>query len=436
MTLAEFLRRLAAEFRQREIPFCVLRNYHSLPHLNDGTDLDLLVPEQTTRDVLVEILNAIPGAVITGQSRRDYVLSVFVSGVASQPSQNAIQVDFVNRLSWKGLAYLQVSDVLAHRQALSHDCAWLSVPSPRHEALVSFFSSYLVGGWIQDRYQPRVRCWFSEHREDVIGDLSQVIPADVAVRLVDAAIDDDRDELDAVLPRLRRGLLVTAVGRHPWRSVERIRSHYAAELRIRFGARRRFAVGFLGPDGAGKTTIIRQLTETLGGAAKDIEVAHLRPHWGNDDDGTAVDNPHGAEPRTAAVSVVKLLYFVLLYQVENRFRPTRVFTVRFWDRYYHDILIDPKRYRFGASPAVARFFTRFIPSPQLWIVLDAEPDVLYSRKRELPVSEATRLSAAYRRFASEHENAVLIDTTAPLPHVVEQARRAVITSMARAALAG
>lgn len=435
MTLEAFLRQIAAECGRRAIPFCVLKNYHFLPHVNEGDDLDLLIPDSTTVDVLVEMLRSVPGVLVTGYCRRDYVVSFFVSGVAGHPS-HAIQVDFVTRLTWKGLAYLDVSDVLAHRQELSADCSWLYIPSPRHEAVVSLFSSYLVGGRIQERYQPRVRCWFSEHREHVIDDLSRVIPDAVALRLVDAAIDDDRDELDALLPRLRRALLLTAVRRQPWRSPGRIYSHYAAELRLRFGARRRFAVGFLGPDGAGKTTIIRQLTQTLGGAAKEIEVAHLRPQWRHHDAGVAVDNPHGAEPRTAVASVLELLYFVCIYQVENRFRPVRVFTVRFWDRYYHDILIDPRRYRYGAPVSVARYLGRFIPSPQMWIVLDAAPEVLCRRKQEVPVAESGRLSAAYRRFASEHDNAVLIDTSAPVADVVEQARHAVITSMARAALAG
>ena len=87
-------------------------------------------------------------------------------------------------------------------------------------------------------------------------------------------------------------------------------------------------------------------------------------------------------------------------------------------RYYHDLLADPARYRYGGSLLLARLLGKLLPQPDLVFILDAPADVLQSRKQEVPFEESVRQRTAYRCLKGEYKRAYIIDASVPLDKVV------------------
>lgn len=88
-----------------------------------------------------------------------------------------------------------------------------------------------------------------------------------------------------------------------------------------------------------------------------------------------------------------------------------------FDRYYWDLFADPRRYRYGGPFRPARWLARWIPRPHVVIVLDAPPEVLQDRKREVSAAERARQRSAYRSLAEDLPNARVVDAARPVEDV-------------------
>ena len=231
----------------------------------------------------------------------------------------------------------------------------------------------------------------------------------------------------AVLPELRAAL-------HRQKRISlRLRTGEAARKvrRIRYPAG--LMVAFYGPDGSGKSTVIDRVATDLLPAFWHSEWIHLRPGLGiRSRRSVPVDDPHGQPPRNPLASAAKLLYYVLDYVVGYALSvfPSRAkATMVIFDRYYHDLLVDPIRYRYSGPAWLIRGFARIIPAPDLSVFLDAPPDVLQRRKQEVSFSECERQRHAYLNLASRIAHSRVVDASRPLSEVVAAAEDAILLEM-------
>jgi thymidylate kinase len=106
-------------------------------------------------------------------------------------------------------------------------------------------------------------------------------------------------------------------------------------------------------------------------------------------------------------------------------------TLVLFDRYYHDLIVDAKRYRYGGPMWAVQLVSRLIPRPDLVILLDAPPEVLYARKQEFPFAEARRQREAYLDLVKGLSNGYVIDASKPLDQVVAEAEQVILEYLAR-----
>jgi len=160
-------------------------------------------------------------------------------------------------------------------------------------------------------------------------------------------------------------------------------------------------ISFLGPDGSGKSTIIEQLISEKLPFLK-TEYFHLKPIKKTKSSNINVTDPHNYPEYSKFKSYCKLIFFLFQYNIcwlINIYPLKYKSVLIIFDRYFDDLLVDNKRYRYGGSITVAKFIRLFIPKPSLYFILTTDADIIYKRKQEVSISELERQIIAYNSLA-------------------------------------
>jgi thymidylate kinase len=196
------------------------------------------------------------------------------------------------------------------------------------------------------------------------------------------------------------------------------------------GKRNGIWIAVLGPDGSGKSTLISHLEREFKGTFRRTTIFHLMPGlMRRQASGGPVTDPHSKPPRSLPASLLKLLYYLLDYNLGYwlKVRPALVkSTLVLFDRYYDDLLVDPKRYRYGGPMWLARWLRRLILRPDLWLILDVPEEEILHRKQEVPLEEVRHQREGYRQLATELPNAFLLNGSLPPEEVAKQAQEIVL----------
>ena len=196
---------------------------------------------------------------------------------------------------------------------------------------------------------------------------------------------------------------------------------------------RSISIAILGTDGAGKTTVINAVKGKLGqnGSCR-IFYEHMRPNWlpalgvatgqREKGDGVIVTDPHALKPSGFVGSVVRLAYYWLDYSLGYWIKTRPILKtsgqICIFDRYYYDLMIDPRRMRIELPSWILRFAFIWVPKPNLVICLGADPQVLYARKPETSLAEVSRQVKDLKQLAVKTKNAVCTELPRGLSNVL------------------
>ena len=387
-------------------PYVVLRNHDILSHLIGGGDVDLLVADRRRAERQLVAGLGTPLFV----ARRSYVTGLFYDWG---------HVDLLPSLEWRGAPYLDAGVVLRDRQL-----APSGLPRPRlaHEALVSWFSSLLWGGFFKQRYRDVIVEAARTDGDELARVLQVAVGRRWARRLWQSAVQGRPEESAGLAARLRCATVRRALARSPVRTALGGLRFLLAEIRLHLSPPLPW-VAVLGPDGSGKSTLLAALRESWPRSLGGVHIHHLRPHRLHRPGavGGPVVDPHGQPPRPPLASVAALAFVLVDWWIGYWSRIVRERAKHglvVFDRHLLDVQVDPLRYRYGGPTWLARAACALVPRPDVVVVLDAPPAVVRARKEEVAPAESIRQSREYRRLAADVDGAHLVDATGAPDEVV------------------
>ncbi len=424
------LRSLFDFFEREQLAYVVLGDYYKTRDERDG-DVDIAVDTDGLRLLprLLVRFAAMVDAQLVQCIRHESTAYFFVlAWQDADGSARLLQIDACSDYRRSGRTLIEYADLLEGRRLIDVDGAKVRVPSPE-AGLAYYLAKKVEKGTVDEYHGEWLHHTVAELENRTHPVLVSLFGASWAERILEMIELGDLDTLNEVLPALGKVL-------HSKRPVSRGSAVREGGRRLkRIISQTGFHVVVLGPDGAGKSTVIDAIRDELQPAFWGTDYFHLRPRLGTGvvhGEG-AVDDPHALPPRGVLVSALKLCYYVADYVVGYasvvKPRLLRSHLVVF-DRYYHDILADPRRYRLRGVRWFSRLLGRAVPGPDLYLFLDAPAPLIQQRKSEVTVEETERQLTAYRELASRLKPSVVIDASAPIESVRSSAVAAVLDRMA------
>jgi hypothetical protein len=198
--------------------FVILRNEENwIEHLQRGGDLDVLVGNLEFAEAMLIRHLGVPLRVLR---------SSYVTGY----SYDWGHVDLLPRLEWRGASFLQTDAVFGGRRLSKRG---LPVPRPAHEAVTSWLTSLLFGGFFKERYAATIRDAIERDADALREALTEAAGPRWGERLWRAALEGTPSDSAAWTRSVRRAVWTRAWFRSPLRTTIGWVAYVVAELKLR-----------------------------------------------------------------------------------------------------------------------------------------------------------------------------------------------------------
>ncbi len=422
----DFLCTLFNALESEQVRYCVLHSWEELPE-NLTSDLDIAVHPEDIRKLPfafrflkangytpAQVFHYFPGAYA--------FFFLWFEGLVI----NSVTLDVIFEHRRGGLIVSGEELVSGRRRA---GLFWIPAPESEFAYLLAKKTSK---GRAPARQVSRLRTLVEELGRPTAEKLAgELFLGKLRARAVAACADGS---LDAFVEQIKTETWKTSLVRNPLRLVAYLLPDAVRRVRRWLEPTGLFVV-IMGPDGTGKSTLIEHLVEAVGPVFRRHRIFHWRPMllWRRKFGGDTA-HPHGQPPHGSWWSTVRLFAHLLDYWLGYclLIRPllARSGLVVF-DRYFHDVVADPKRYRFGGPLWLARFLSRLIPKPDLFFALDAPVEVIFSRKQEVLREDVLSQRLVYLQFANTFRHGRVVDSAVPLERVVADVGRTVQKYLAK-----
>ena len=235
MNLEKFLIYLFKEFEKKKINYCILRNYESLPKKLNSNDINILI-EKRNINLIIRIIQKIKKILLFHQ--REYLTSITVGDVKNN-KKNFVKIDFLNKVCWKGIPFLENKEIFSSKKKFKKI---FFIPDKKHEAIITFFSSYLVGGWIKKKYQKKIKKVFINNSKQVENIFSKKFSFKTSKNIVEGIIKNKFKFLLQKLNTVRFELLYYQFSNNFFKCFYILFIYFLYELRMKFS---RYALVYL-----------------------------------------------------------------------------------------------------------------------------------------------------------------------------------------------
>lgn len=407
-------------FLNKKADYAVLRNFEGLPDNNKSRDIDIIITKKSYKTIkheLVELIDKSGWRIIT------YLYSdrliTYVCARQDEDKTEIVQWDFFINTSVFGILLMDAKEFLVNKKFNG----FLYYVDIECQFLDKYLYNRAVGAQYPKKYQA------TREKAELLPIVEKKIKSLYGI--------DTVKECDKISGKK---LLLTAIKtnlqQHPGKFLANLVcflwTFWGNYIRSNTG----FSVGFTGPDGSGKTTVIDQILERLAPVFRTAhKYYHFRPAlFGNlgevahsaglkkevDRD---YSNPHRGGKTGALSSFARLLYYSLDYIVGYFVKVksvTRITRVVIFDRYYTDIICDSRRSRIYLNYKFLYWFGKlFIPSLNYNILLTARSETILARKRELDEEGIHRINERIDYLADKKGYKKILNERTPEVAVAE-----------------
>jgi thymidylate kinase len=411
--------------------YCILAGYERLPDHFD-TDIDFLV-NQEDFDRMPRIIAEVARKTGTRLFQAiDHELTgrAYFLGSLEGPSLTIVQPDCAADYRHFGRRWLPATEVLAGRRLHPHG---FYIPSVAHEFAYSLIKRLNKSSFNRE-HGYRLHCLYVEDRIECGRMIARFVRGPEGSQIVRMASANDWTEMHHSIEPFRAAMLRSRKETFGEKILDLARN--ALNLLRRVMQPTGCWIAFMGPDGCGKSLVINAAGSEFAASFRTTRYYHLRPRLiGRKPTNVGpVTDPHGQPPRSAVASVAKVMDLWLDYVLGylGRILPGLIRTeLVLFDRCFYDLLVDSRRIRYGGPPWLLRTAARMAPDPDLVILLDAPPEVLRSRKQEVPAAEVARQRAAYLELARTLPSAVVVNAAQLPEDVIHDALAAIMEHLGR-----
>lgn len=378
------------DFLNTNIDYVVLRNYEGLPTENSGRDIDILVNLKDFNQIeksFVRIITSFGFRLIT-KYRSDKIVTYVIAN-SFNTKVELIQFDFFFNTSLYGIHLIDENEILNTRLfngSIYH-------PSKEYE----FLDKYYQLKFLNVQYPIKYLALKNEMESS-----NRLIP------IIEKLGFQNFNELEKITAvEFRKTIILNQIKANPIKFFSRLYLFLFFYAINNFNPKG-FSIGFTGPDGAGKTTVINMLIAEFEKVYPTIDLHHFRPTLipnlgeaaqkaklkGKVD--TDYSNPHRGKKTGIISSIARLSYYTLDYVLGyfKIVRPTLVNrSIVIFDRYYTDIIADSRRSRIHLNPKFLFVFGKlFVPVLDFNILLTADSETILKRKQELTVEGINQIN--------------------------------------------
>ena len=169
-------------------------------------------------------------------------------------------------------------------------------------------------------------------------------------------------------------------------------------------------VVFLGCDGSGKSSIIKNISKSI--ILNFFRHKFFHYHLFSKYQTRKQTLPYKKKEYNQFLSNVKLLYlyirFVFNYYFNIYIKKIKSNLI-LNDRYYHDVFIDPKRYRIKSNLILNNLFPKILPKVDIIFYINTSAENIYKRKKELPLPQIKKIIKMYKDNLSKCNNLKVIN---------------------------
>ena len=382
MKTSQELIAIVFEFLNENSKYAVLRNYHGLPYHNSSRDIDIIIEKQLFLEIeskIIQIVSECHFSIITlykSEKLVTYICASTKNGIV-----DIIQFDFFFNTSLYGVLLLDAKNIL--------DSCIFNGSVFHVSKEYEFLDKYLQLKFLNKPYPKKYKNLKKEiEQNELIPKLLGEVSSFSGIEALENISSN----------KFKRNVFIRNMKIKPLKQLLSflLFLFYYIKNKITYKG---FSIGFTGPDGAGKTTVIDEIIEGLGKVYSDIQFSHFRPtiipNLGEVAHKTKLksevdldySNPHRGGQTSKINSFIRLLYYSIDYII-GYFLKTRSFLTRrsvvIFDRYFTDIIADSRRSRIFLNPKFLYWFGKlFIPKLDYNILLTANKDIILERKQEL-----------------------------------------------------
>lgn len=384
---------LIESLNEAKISYVVLRNYEKLPkEPMPGSDVDLLIDERSQKEYISIFEEAARDSrtFIFFKSRHFNCLSYFV--YQKTPFRFLDWIDAFTKIATKSFVWMDSDFLLKNR--VWHENGFY-ILSPGAEAATLFLKEVLAGFPVKEKYRSKIQDLVKRDEAAFLRVVSPYFGQKIGQEMLQICLKGRWEDTFKKRRQWRQKLFFTAFSRQPakqlfW-SLRFLWDYFREFVRFRKGT----SIAVIGPDGVGKTTICQGFQKRLEKFPfRKIFYYHGRfelfPELGKLYNrliagGKEAGNRNAATPKE--VGNLRALLYLAYYGLEYLigwpwFLWAKIRGYIFiFDRYFYDFFAN-ERY-----PKLFLFISKIIPRPDLLFVIDAKPELIYERKKELTIDE-------------------------------------------------